>query len=71
MNDAYERAYDDRRMIMAELLNCQVLCTWYAVVCCMCKKTLELKHTEEKHLLMETSHTYCETCQEIVMKEIG
>lgn len=56
---------------MAELLNCQVLCTWYAVVCCMCKKTLELKHTEEKHLLMETSHTYCETCQEIVMKEIG
>ena len=44
---------------------------WYAVVCCMCHKTIELKATEEEHMKMNTSHTYCEVCQEIVIKEIG
>ena len=56
---------------MISLLGCKVMSTWYAVVCCMCKKTLELKGTEEEHMLMETSHTYCEECAEKMMEQLG
>ncbi len=52
------------------LLECKVFCNWYAVVCCMCKKTMELKGTDEPHMMMDTSHTYCEVCQVIMMKEV-
>jgi hypothetical protein len=55
---------------MMELLGCMVNGNWYAVVCCMCHKTMELKPTEEEHMRMNTSHTYCEECQVKVMKEI-
>lgn len=54
---------------MSELL-AKVYDCWYAVVCCMCHKTIELRATEEEHMKMQTSHTYCEGCQEIMMKEI-
>ena len=56
---------------MMELLGCKVYDCWYAVVCCMCHKTMELKSTQEEHMKMQTSHTYCEECQVIVLKEIG
>lgn len=54
---------------MGELLS-MVMTSWYAVVCCMCHKTLELKTTEEEHMRMNTSHTYCEGCQEIMLEQI-
>jgi hypothetical protein len=52
--------------LLAKVYDC-----WYAVVCCMCHKTLELKATEEEHMKMSTSHTYCEGCQAKVMEEIN
>lgn len=55
---------------MCELLGCMVNDCWYAVVCCMCHKTLELKATEEEHMKMNTSHTYCEECGAKVLAEI-
>lgn len=56
---------------MIEYLKSMGYDCWYAVVCCMCHKTMELRSTEEEHMKMDTSHGYCEACQEIVLKEIG
>lgn len=56
---------------MSKLLGCTVLDAWYAVVCCMCHRVLELKGTEDQHMKMETSHTYCKACQIKVMQEIA
>jgi len=51
------------------LLECVMSYGCYAVVCCVCHKTLELKGTTEEHMLWETSHTYCEKCGEAIMAE--
>lgn len=61
----------EESMSYAIVLDCLVQTNWYAVVCCQCKKVMELKPTEEQHMMMNTSHTYCEACAEAMLASIG
>lgn len=42
---------------------------FYAIVCAWCKRTLELKGTDDPKMQGTTSHGICESCKEKMLDE--